>query len=266
MLEALTAQGWDWAIIGGAGVLAGLINGVVGSGTLISFPLLLLMGYPPLVANISNNIGLVPGSLVAAMPYRATLVRNRALIAKMIPLTVLGSLIGGLLLVALPGSVFDAVVPVLIAAALALVIVQPIIQPRLARRLPIDTGESVLTRLKLGLPLIIGLPLLAAYGGYFGAAQGILLLVILGLVLNLPFREVNGFKNLLATIANFVSGVLFVIVGPQFVDWLVVVCIAVGSTIGGMVGGRAAKLLPQNVYRVAIVVVGLAALWVTLAR
>ena len=268
MLDALVGQGWEWAVIGAAGVLAGLINGVVGSGTLISFPLLLLLGYPPLVANISNNIGLVPGSLSAAMQYRDTLRRDRAFILKMVPLTIIGSLAGGLLLIALPSSVFDAVVPILIAAALGIVVLQPIIQPRMNRRLEatIGTSAGMPTRLKLTLPLIIALPLLGAYGGYFGAAQGILLLVVFGLVLGLPFGEVNGFKCLLSALANAVSGILYIMVGSQYIDWLAVICIAVGSTIGGALGGRAAKFLPQGVYRAVIVVVGLAALWVTLAR
>jgi uncharacterized membrane protein YfcA len=259
---------WGWILVLTAGFLAGLINGVVGSGTLISFPLLLLLGYPPLAANVSNNLGLVPGSLAAVSQYRTTLVESRAAVLQLVPLSAAGSLVGSLLLVLLPSSVFDAIVPVLIGVALVFVLLQPLIQRHLATRKAINPAV-VYPAPKPGvvpLPVLLAMPLLGAYGGYFGAAQGILLLVVLGTALNTGFGEVNGLKSLLALVANLVAGIVFVFVASDEIDWTVVGLISIGSVIGGVVGARGAKRLHPGLYRAAILVVGLLALGATLWR
>lgn len=266
-----------WFLLLGAGVLAGLINGVVGSGTLISFPVLLLLGYPPLVANISNNIGLLPGSAAAVYQYRRVLTRERTLLAWTVPLAAGGSLTGALLLTALPGRVFATVVPVLIVVALALVAAQPILQPRVAARgaAPGAASSGPGAQHERDVPgerdgrvrswVLVVIGLLGVYGGYFGAAQGIPLLVIFALAFGLPFSRANGFKNAMAGVASLVATVVFVTFGGHHVDWVVVGLLAVGSTVGGAIGARAGMRLPHSVYRVVIMVVGLLALWVTLS-
>ena len=261
----LVEYGWDLLILFGAGILAGLINGVVGSGTLVTFPIMLLLGYPALVANVSNNLGLIPGALAAVWQYRFKLLPYRKLIGKMVPLTIVGSVVGSGLLLVLPSQVFASVVPILIATALVIVLLQPVLQS-LVKRQTQGAPVSPENPPRIGWILILGLPLMGAYGGYFGAAQGVLLLVILGIVLMLPYRDVNGFKNVLAAIANIVSGVMFIIIAPHHIDWVIVACVSLGSIIGGAGGARAAQLLPQTAYRVIIIVVGLAALWSTLSR
>lgn len=261
----LATYGWDLLILVLAGALAGLINGVVGSGTLITFPIMLLMGYPPLVANVSNNLGLIPGSTAAAWQYRHELWLRRHVVLKMLPLTITGAAAGSLLLLVLPSEVFSGVVPVLIVAALVVVLAQPFLQ-RAVRRRTDELSADGSAPARLGWPLIIGLPLMGAYGGYFGAAQGVLLLVILGIVLALPYSHVNGIKNVLAGVANLVSGLLFIFIAPDKIDWVIVACIALGSIVGGAGGGRIAQKLPQSAYRAIIIVVGLAALWSILSR
>lgn len=267
MIETLASVDLDWLIILGAGIAAGLINGVVGSGTLVSFPTLLLLGYPPLVANVSNNIGLIPGSVAAAYQYRRVIAEARAHLRRMAPVSVLGALVGSVLLIVLPGSVFQTVVPVLIGVALLLVVAQPIVQPMIATRLSREQGKGEERKgvdERVGIPLLIIIGLLGVYGGYFGAAQGILLIVTLALAFRRPFAEANGLKNLLTAIVNLVAALVFVVLGLDSVDWGAVAGIAIGSTIGGTVGARAAKRLPQPVYRGVILVVGAIALWTTL--
>lgn len=257
---------WSWALVLLAGMLAGLINGVVGSGTLVSFPLLLLLGYPPVTANISNTLGLVPGSIAAVSQDTVTLAKNRALVLRLLPLSAVGSVVGSLLLVLLPSSVFDAIVPILIGVALVVVLLQPLIQRQMARRSsPVPTSRRAM-RPEVPFVVFLVMPLLGAYGGYFGAAQGILLLVLLGTALNVTYGEVNGLKNLLALSANLIAGIVFMFVAFDQIDWVVVGLIAGGSIIGGFIGARGAKRLPPNVYRAAIIVVGLIALITTILR
>lgn len=261
---------WALAIVLLAGLVAGTINAVVGSGTLITFPILLILGVPPVVANISNTLGLVPGAAASVWEYRRTLVASRSLLARLVPFTVVGAIVGSLLVVTLPTSVFDGVVPVLIAIALVVVMLQPWFQ-RLARarlaaadepRPDAPTGSATSVR---WITLVVIL-LLGAYGGYFGAAQGILLLVTLSLALGGTYGHVNGVKNVLAGLANLIGSIVFMIVAWSQIDWVTVALIAVGSVIGGLVGARWAKRLPPLAYRIVILVVGAAALVVSVIR
>ncbi|UGQ13980.1 sulfite exporter TauE/SafE family protein [Yinghuangia sp. ASG 101] len=235
----------------GAGVAAGGINTVVGSGTLITFPVLLAFGYAPVTANVSNTIGLVPGSLSGAIGYRRELAGQRSRLIRLGIASVLGGITGAILLLTLPEGAFKAVVPVLIIAALVLVIVQP----RLSRRLKERQDAA---------PPAHGGPLLAAavyatgiYGGYFGAAQGVLLLGLMGVFLHEDIQRLNGVKNVLAMLVNGVSALIFIVVAD--VAWLVVTLIAVGSIIGGQIGAKIGRKLPPNALRAVIVVVGIIA-------
>lgn len=238
--------------VAAAGVAAGIINTVVGSGTLITFPVLLAVGYPPLTANVSNGLGLVPGSLFGAIGYRAELAGQRARVWRFGVASTIGAVAGAILLLMLPPKAFNAVVPVLIVLALALVIAQPWLARRLAARRPDGVPHSDPWWLWLGI-LATGV-----YGGYFGAAQGVLLLGMMGVALAEPLQRVNAVKNVLAMLANLASGLVFVCVAH--VSWIVVVLIAVGSGIGGVLGARVGRKLSPIVLRGVIVVIGLAAL------
>jgi uncharacterized protein len=194
-----------------AGLAAGTINTVVGSGTLITFPVLLAFGYAPVTANVSNTIGLVPGSASGAIGYRRELVGQRARVMRFGAMSVLGSITGAVLLLVLPASAFEAIVPVFIAMALVLAIVQP----RLNRLLLARQAQGGAR--KLHLLLVPAIYLTAVYGGYFGAAQGILLLGILGVALDQDLHRTNALKNVLAGLVNGVAGVYFVF--AAHVDW-----------------------------------------------
>ncbi len=231
-----------------AGVAAGTINAVVGSGTLITFPTLLAVGYPPVVANVSNTIGLVPGSISGAVGYRAELAGQRGRLIRLGGASVLGGLAGGALLLSLPGEAFEAIVPVLIVVALVLVVVQPRLSETMRRRR--ESGA----RPHGGPALWAGLMLTGVYGGYFGAAQGILLIALLGIALTGDLQEANALKNVLAALVNGVAGLLFIFAAD--VAWAPVALIAAGSIAGGQLGARVGRRLPPAVLRGVILVVG----------
>ena len=237
-----------------AGTAAGTINTVVGSGSLITFPTLVALGYPPLLANVSNNIGLVPGSLSGVYGYRRELVGQRDRLQRLVPASLVGGLAGSTLLLVLPSKVFQKVVVVLIAIALVLVVVQPVLSKRLAaRRAEGGHGHRDVTPVLAGLVFFTGV-----YGGYFGAAQGIILIAILSIFLNDDLQRLNATKNVLAMTVNAVASVVFILTTE--IDWKVVGTIAIGSTVGGQIGARVGRRLNPKVLRAVIVVVGLTAL------
>jgi uncharacterized protein len=241
-----------------AGVAAGTINTVVGSGTLITFPTLLALGVSPVTANVSNTVGLVPGSLSGAVGYRRELAGQRNRLLRLAPASVLGAIVGAVLLLVLPPAAFDAIVPVLIGIGVLLVVLGPAIQRRVAARhearggIP-DHGATWVW------PAIAGA---GVYGGYFGAAQGVLLMAILGIGLDDDLQRHNATKNVLALLVNAVAAVVFIAVAN--VDWPVAGLIAVGSVVGGQIGAGVGRRLPPNLLRAVIVVVGVAALTVFL--
>ena len=247
-------------LIGLAGLAAGTINTVVGSGTLITFPTLLAFGVPPVTANVSNTIGLVPGSLSGAIGYRRELAGQRPRVLRLAVASLLGGLAGGVLLLVLDEDAFAAIVPVLIVIGLVLVVLQPRISAWVARRHEL-LGED--TRGVTGAWWVWpGVLVTGVYGGYFGAAQGVLLMAVMGIGIPETLQRLNGVKNVLALLVNAVAGLLFVFVAD--VDWQVVALIAVGSVIGGQIGATVGRRLPDTVLRVTIVVVGLTALAVFL--
>lgn len=252
-------QWWEAVLVALAGVAAGAINAAVGSGTLITFPSLVAMGVNPLTANVSNNIGLVPGTLAGAWGYRREIGLHRESLLRLVPCSAVGGALGAVLLLVLPDSAFEAIVPVLIAVALVLVV----LQPRLARRLTRDGGTRdpgwpPSVRIRLG--LVLGVFGAGVYGGYFGAAQGVLLIGLLGWLLTDDLQVANGLKNLLSSMVNGLAAVTFLIAAPDRVDWLIVVLIAGGSTVGGLVGAAVGRRLPAVVLRGIIVVVGVVAI------
>jgi hypothetical protein len=230
---------------------AGTINTVVGSGSLITFPILVAFGYSPLVANVSNTVGIFPGSLSGAVGYRRELVGQRQRMIGFGIASLLGATTGAVLLLALPDSVFDAVVPAIIALALVLVILQPRLSLMLAvRQREARDHRSPWTRAAVYAAGI--------YGGYFGAAQGVLLMAILGLGLAENLQRLNALKNVLAMLVNLVSGAIFVLVAP--VAWAPAGLIAAGAIVGGQIGARVGRRLQPAVLRAVIIVVGLLAI------
>jgi uncharacterized membrane protein YfcA len=235
-----------------AGIAAGTINTVVGSGTLITFPTLIAFGYPPVTANVSNTIGLVPGSVSGAVGYRRELSgqRNRA-----IPLLIastLGAVVGAVGLLVLPASAFKRVVPVFIGIALVLIVTQPYLTRKLGNRRRAADQTA-------GPAAAAGVFGSGIYGGYFGAAQGILLLAILGLTVDDELQRLNALKVVLAGLVNFVAGVIFVFAAPH-IAWDAAGLIAAGSILGGVIGARGGRRLPPAALRAVIVVVGVLAI------
>jgi uncharacterized membrane protein YfcA len=241
---------WDGVIIVIAGMAAGTINTVVGSGSLITFPTLIALGYPPVLANVSNNIGLVPGAISGVHGYRRELTGQRHRLLRLTPASVVGALTGALLLLVLPSSVFDRVVIVLIVIALVLVVLGPRLSRRLARPHDAHAGLAPL--------LIVLVGLAGVYGGYFGAAQGIILIALLGIFVLDDLQRLNGAKNVLALTVNVVASIVFVFATD--VDWAVVACIAAGSIVGGQIGATVGRRLDPRALRAVIVVVGLSAI------
>jgi uncharacterized protein len=296
------------------GLAAGTINTVVGSGTLITFPTLLAFGYPPVLANVSNNVGLVPGVASGVYGYRSELGGQRRRLIRLGSASVCGGLVGAVLLLTLPQSAFKAIVPVLIAIAVVMVVIQPRLAKWVAERQraraalvtpdlagagaggtgagsaggggsgAVADGASVgagadgasvgagadgasavavaappAAAEAIGGPVLWVLVFLAGiYGGYFGAAQGVLLIGMLGIALNDSLQRINAAKNVLAGLVNGLAAVVFIL--ATHVDWGVAGLIAAGSIIGGQVGARIGKRLPPWALRVVIVCVGTAAL------
>jgi len=237
-----------------AGMAAGTINAIVGSGTLITFPALLFFGYPPLVANVSNTIGLVAGGLTGIHGYRAELVGQGSTLRRLAPVSFIGAVTGAILLLKLPESAFDAIVPVLIAAALLLVLFGARLKAWSTARHPDqDSGGRRLL-------LIAGIFGAGVYGGYFGAAQGVLMVGILSALMPISLQGVNGLKNVLVTLANAVAAVIFMLVAWDRIDWSVAALIAVGALAGGYVGARVGRRLSPVVLRGVILVVGVLAI------
>ncbi|AZQ70990.1 sulfite exporter TauE/SafE family protein [Streptomyces luteoverticillatus] len=252
---------WEALAVLAAGVGAGTINAIVGSGTLFTFPVLLATGLPPVTANVSNTIGLVTGNISGAVGYRRELRGQRARVIRFGITALIGGLTGAVLLLALPSKAFDAIVPALIALALVLVVLQPRLARALARRRERNGTEAPTDG---GPALLAGLLLASAYGGYFGAAQGVMYLSLMGLLLHDDLQRVNALKNTIGVVVNGVAALFFVFVAD--VDWTAVLLIAAGSTIGGLIGAKVGRRLSPTVLRGVIVVVGAVAIAQMLLR
>ena len=247
--------------IGLAGLAAGTINTVVGSGTLITFPTLLAFGVPPVTANVSNTVGLVPGSVSGVIGYRRELVGQRARVWRVGAASLVGGVVGAVLLLVLPEAAFSAIVPALVGLGILLVIFQPRISRWVTARhdAPGATPRDPVVGARWVWPAVL---LAGVYGGYFGAAQGVLLMGVLGVGIAESLQRLNALKNVLAAVVNAVAGLLFVVVAD--VDWRIVALIGVGSVIGGQLGATVGRRLPSPVLRAVIVVVGVVALTVFL--
>jgi uncharacterized membrane protein YfcA len=251
-------SGFEVATILLAGMAAGTINTVVGSGTLITFPTLLAFGVPPVTANVSNTIGLVPGSVSGAIGYRAELAGQRDRLLRLGTASLVGGALGAGLLLWLPSAAFDTIVPVLIGLGVMLVVLGPAISRRVAARAAVR-DQSLENGARWVWPAVA---VAGVYGGYFGAAQGVILVAILGIGVADSLQRHNATKNVLAGIVNAVAALIFIAVAD--VDWMVAGLIAAGSVVGGQLGATVGRRLPALVLRGLIVVVGVTALVVFL--
>jgi uncharacterized protein len=230
------------------GLAAGTLNTIVGSGSLITFPTLLALGYPPVVANVSNTVGLVTGSISGVIGYRRELEGQWPRLRVLGVASLAGGLTGGLLLLALPASVFRDVVPVLILVACLLVAAQP----RLARRRAAGVGP---VRAHGGVSLFATIFVTAVYGGYFGAAQGVIFIALLGIFLDDDLQRLNALKNGLAALVNGIAALLFMVFAD--VDWAAAGLLAAGAIAGGQIGASMGRRIPPAWLRATIVAVGL---------
>ena len=224
-----------------AGVAAGGINAVVGSGSLITFPTLLAFGFPAVIANVSNNVGLVSGNVSGAFGYRRELAGQRGRLLRLGVLAAAGSL---------PASAFTLIVPVLILISCVLVIIQPRLNAWMAAR---RAGKQAHASPLLAAGVLVS----GAYGGYFGAAQGVLVIGLLGSFLDDDLQRINAAKNVLVTIVNATAAVVFILFAD--VNWIVVLLIAAGSTAGGLLGARVGRRLPPLALRILVAVIGVIA-------
>lgn len=270
------------AIVFFAGLWAGTINAVVGSGTLVTFPVLVALGFAPVAATISNAMGLIAGNIAGSWGYRRELAGLKSTLLLLLPASVLGGVTGAALLLHLPESVFGTVAPYLIVVALLFVIFQPKLQSWVRRRadaaaaqastadasarIPgaqataVDLVPAKLPR-RQGVILVILIYLAGVYGGYFVAAQGILLVGILGVFLRGTIHNANAMKNILVLGVNIVAAVSYLVFAFDRIIWPVVGLIAAGSLIGGFLGAAVGRRLSPVVLRTVIVLLGLVALW-----
>ena len=244
-----------------AGFGAGAINALVGSGTLITFPTLVALGYPPVTSTMSNAVGLVAGSVSGTWGYRAELSGQWDRLRWQIPASLAGAALGAFLLLHLPENVFAEIVPVLLVLALVLVVIGPAIQSWARRRAEL-AGRSPehITPGRMAV-LVLGTFAIGVYGGYFTAAQGILMVGVMGALLPESVQRMNAAKNLLTLVVNVVAALGYTFVAFDRISWPVAGLIAAGSLVGGVIGARYGRRLSPNALRAAIVVVGLIGLY-----
>lgn len=223
-----------------AGVWAGGINTLVGSGTLVTFPVLLALGVPAVTANVSNSIGLVAGGVSGTVGYLPELKGMGRRVAQLIPMSVLGAVTGALLLLWLPPEAFEAIVPVLIGIGILLVLLGPRLQAW-SRARHEDGGAMPTGHL---VALMAGVLVAGVYGGYFGAAQGVILIGLLSALSTEPLQALNGLKNVLGLVVNLVGSLVFLITAPELIDWRIAALVGIGALVGGVLGSRYGRRLP----------------------
>ena len=251
-------------IVSIAGLWAGTINAVVGSGTLVTFPVLIALGVAPVVASMSNAMGLVAGTAAGAFGYRRELAGRGRQVLRLLPASVLGGVSGAWLLLHLPEKVFHYVAPVLLVLALLMVVFQPRLQEWVRNREA--NPEHAVRDKRHGILLLVLVYLAGVYGGYFVAAQGILLVGILGVFLTGTIQNANAMKNILVLGVNMVAAISYLLFAFDRINWLVVLLIAVSSTIGGLLGSKVGRKLSPRVLRAVIFALGIVALGVMIAN
>ena len=245
-MDLVTATG-----IGAAGVVAGAVNAIAGGGSLLTFPVLLAAGLPSVSANVTNTVGIVPGTIGGSIGYRAELRGQRRRVLRLGVPGVLGGLLGGAVLLITPTSVFDAVVPGLIAGACFLLLAQPRLTSRIQSRRPGRTTPGGDRRPALWM----GVLFVGVYAGYFGAAAGVMFLALFGLLLDDSLQRANALKGVLAGVINAVAALLFAAFGP--VEWAAAVALGLGTIVGGRVGAGIARRIPDRPLRLGVAFGGL---------
>ncbi|EMQ98419.1 sulfite exporter TauE/SafE family protein [Paeniglutamicibacter gangotriensis] len=253
---------WRDIIIFFAGLWAGTINTIVGSGSLVTFPVLVALGFAPVNAVVSNAMGLIAGGFSGAWGYRREAATVWRTMLKLVPVSLVGGLIGAYLLLHLPDTVFGYVAPVLIVLALLLVIFQPRLSAWAKKRQAASVGvnPAEADKAQIGVGLYVMVFFIGIYGGYFTAAQGILLMAVFGIFLHASLQQSNAIKVILSLVVNMVAAISYLIFAPERIHWPVVLMIAVGSLIGGFIGAKVGRKLSPGWLRTVIVVLGMVAL------
>lgn len=237
-----------------AGTVAGIANTIAGGGSLLTFPLLVAVGLPPLDANVTNTVGIIPSAAGGMVGYRAELRQQRGRLVALLPYAVAGAIGGAALLLALPAHVFTRVAPILLALACVIVLAQRPLARFLAAR---ARGRSAVLR--------GGILATSIYGGYFGAAVSVIVFAVLAVTIDDTLQRLNALKVPLAGVMNLVSGIVFAAVAP--VHWLYVLVLAPATLVGGRIGASLARRVPEQPLRVIVVVLGLtAAVWLEVTR
>lgn len=288
-MEFLGLELWQVVVILLAGFWAGTINTVVGSGTLVTFPVLVAMGFPPVTAQISNAMGLVAAGVSGVFGWRRELSQSRAVLPALTTASLAGGLVGAFLLMVLPEEVFGVAAPILIVVALGFVVFQPRmsawVRRRKARQAELDEEDGrpggVTNGARGREPGAVGLatadgpdvprgPVSPAlwlltfgagiYGGYFVAAQGVLLLGILGVFMGGALVHANAVKTYLSLVVNLIAAASYLLFAFDRIDWRAVLLIAVSSMLGASLGAQIGRRIRPFWLRVVIVIVGLAGL------
>ena len=246
--------GFEQLAVVAAGFGAGVLTSTVGVASLLSFPILVAVGLPPVVANATNTVGMTPAGLSGSFGYRRELSEHPRVTATVVATCMVGSVAGATLLLALPPGVFEAVVPWLILFTCVLVGAQPRISSWLRNRQGADLVEPRTTMSPITIVFAV---LTGVYGGYFGAGSGVMMLAVLGLGLDIELRVTNALKTLAVLAANLVAAVIFIFAAN--LDWAAVGMLAIGSVVGGYVGAHIGRRLPPALFRSLIVLIGVTA-------
>lgn len=249
----------DFVIIGLAAVAAGLINAIAGGGTLISFPALIAVGVPPVAANVTNTVALVPGYLGATFAQIKDLAGQGRRLKLLIPTGALGGIAGGLLLLNTSEKLFAELVPYLILLAAFLLAIQDIVRKWVVRRIEASGGSAANEAWAVG-PVFLA----AIYGGYFGAGLSVIVLAVLGLVIDDTLTRLNGLKQIIAFSVNVAAAIFFVFSGQ--VVWIAAAVMAVGAVVGGVLGGKLARFVKPQVLRAIVITIAVIVAVVYLMR
>ncbi|MDT8305878.1 MAG: sulfite exporter TauE/SafE family protein [Anaerolineae bacterium] len=252
-------EGIEFLIIGLAAIAAGAVNALAGGGTLISFPILIAVGVPPVNANVTNTVSLIPGYLGATFAQLNDLRGQGSRLWWLLPVGAIGGLVGGVILLATEEALFSALVPYLILFAAALLAIQEPLRARIVRRLE-ARGSANSTPFWSVIPVVIA----AIYGGYFGAGVSVIVLAVLGLVFDDSLTRLNALKQAISFSINITAAIFFIFSGE--VVWPAAAVMAVGALIGGAFGGRIAGRIQAATLRLVVVVIGVVVAAIYLVR